>query len=78
MFWWIPFATLLFAAGCIAAGLRHAYRALWLWQHRDTPISDPVIAKALGGVKPPPYTIYATFWLAAGIVLAGVTIKLWH
>jgi hypothetical protein len=76
-FWWLPFVTLLFAAGCITAGLGHAYRAVWLWRHRDRPISDPVIAKALEGVKPPPYTVYAALWLAAGMALAGVTIKLW-
>lgn len=76
--WWLPYATMLFAAGCITAGLGHAYRGLWLWRHRDTPISDPVIAKALEGVKPPPYAFYATIWLVAGIVLAGMTIRLWH
>lgn len=76
--WWFPFVALLLAAGCITAGLSYAYRVLWLWRNRNMPISDPALAKALEGVDPPPYAMYATFWLAAGIGLAGVTVVLWH
>lgn len=68
--WWLPYATLLLAAGSITVGLVYGYRALWLWHRRDTPILDPVIAKLLEDVKPPPYAIYAALWLALGIILA--------
>lgn len=75
--WWFPYATLLLAAGCITVGMSHAYRALWLWRHQDTPI-NAIVAKALEGVKAPPYFIYAAVWLISGMVLAGLTFIMWH
>jgi len=76
--WWLPVVGLLSAAGCITVALSNAYRGLWLWLHRNTPISDPVVAKAVAGVRPPPYAIYAAAWFVAGIVLAGLTAMVWH
>ncbi|WP_440986250.1 hypothetical protein ACQHIH_21355 (plasmid) [Xanthomonas sontii] len=75
---WLPLAALLLAGASITVGLRHAYCAIWLFRHRDIPVSDPVIAKALEGVDPPRYGVYAVLWLAAGIVLAGLGIQLLH
>lgn len=75
--WWFPYITLLAAAGCITAGLCHAYRALWLWRNQDKPVSA-VVANFLEGVRPPPYAIYAAFWLISGMALAGLTFTLWH
>ncbi len=40
--WWLPPIGLL-----ITAGIFHAYRAVRLWQLRDTSISDPVMLKTL-------------------------------
>ena len=54
--WWLPVVGLLSAAGCITVALSNAYRGLWLWLHRNTPISDPVVAKAVAGVRPVSYT----------------------
>lgn len=76
--WWLPFITLLIAAGCITAGLDHLYRALWLWRHRNTPISDPLIARLVADVKPPPYAAYAAILLVVGIGAAGITFRLWQ
>ncbi|AYN22000.1 hypothetical protein AB6N01_10150 [Alcaligenes nematophilus] len=71
--WWVPPIGLLITAGLITAGVFHAYRAVRLWQLRNTPISDPVIAKALEGVKPPPYALYAAMYFAGGIIMAIAT-----
>jgi len=76
--WWFPYITMFFAAGCIAAGLWHAYSCLRIWRSRGTPVSDPIVAEVLEGVKPPPYAFYSAFWCVAGIVLTGLTIMLWH
>lgn len=75
---WPPYVLLLIAAGCFVAGLWHGFRAVWLWRHRDTPISDPLIAKVLEGVKPPPYALYAAGWCSAGLVATVVAIVLSH
>lgn len=75
---WLPIIGLLVAAGCLTAGLGYGYRALWLWRHKGTPISDPLLAKALKGIKPPPYAMYAASWLAAGLGLAVLTAMLWR
>ncbi|MCB4321515.1 hypothetical protein KOE80_04765 [Alcaligenes sp. 13f] len=74
--WWVPPIGLLITAGLITAGLFHAYRAVRLWQLRNTPISDPVIAKALEGVKPPPYALYAVMYFAGAIAMAIATVML--
>ncbi|MGO3743817.1 MAG: hypothetical protein ACTJG9_00355 [Alcaligenes aquatilis] len=71
--WWVPPIGLLITAGLITAGVFNAYRAVWLWQLRNTPISDPVIAKALEGVKPPPYALYAAMYFVGGIIMAIAT-----
>lgn len=76
--WWLPYVSLIFSAACIAVGFGHAYSAFWLWRHRDTPISDPLISKALKGVKPPPYAFYAACWLFAGFVLAVLAMRFDH
>ncbi|WOB11112.1 hypothetical protein [Piscinibacter gummiphilus] len=75
---WLPFIGLLCAAGCLTAGLVHAYRAVWLWRHGDTPIHDPLLAKALKSIKPPPYAMYAASWLSVGSGLAVLTAMLWR
>lgn len=75
---WVPLVGLLFAAGCFTAGLGNAYRALWLWRHRNDPISDPKLAKFLEGIQPPPYATYAALWLAGGVVLAVLTALVWR
>lgn len=74
--WWLPPVGLLITAALITVGLFHAYRAVRLWQLRNTPISDPVIAKALEGLKPPPYGLYAAMYFAAGIAIAIATVML--
>lgn len=74
--WWLPPIGLLITTGLITAGIFHAYRAVRLWQLRNTPISDPVIAKALEGVKPPPYALYAVTYFAGGIIMAIATFML--
>lgn len=71
--WWLPYATLILAAASIMAGLVCAYRAWVIWHYRDNPPTDPVVAKLLEEVTPPPYGIYAALWLAAGVILAGWT-----
>lgn len=71
--WWVPLIGLFITAGLITAGIFHAYRAVRLWQLRNTPISDPVIAKALEGVKPPPYALYAVMYFSGGIIMAIAT-----
>ena len=76
LLWWLPYALLFFAAGCFVAGLGQARRAVWLWQHRDVPISDPVIAKAVASVKPPPYALYAAGWCSLGIGAAAAALLL--
>lgn len=76
LLWWLPYIALPVAVGCIVAGSWYAYRGLWLRWHRQTPIADPVVAKLVTGIKPPPDLSYAAAWLAAGIALAGLAIKL--
>lgn len=58
----LPVAWALMKAG------QAAYRSAWLWRHKGE-FSDPVIAKAVQGVKPPPYLLYALAYLlgAAGL-----------
>ena len=60
--WWMPYAQVFIAAYFLIHASRAAYRALWLWRNRDQPDSDPVIAKALPGVKPPRYALHAVGW----------------
>ncbi|WP_336580101.1 hypothetical protein [Alcaligenes sp. CHO6] len=74
--WWLLPVSLLITAGFITAGLFHTYRAVRLLQLRNTPISDPVIAKALEGVKPPPYALYAAMYFAGGMIMAIATFLL--
>ena len=71
---WPSYLLLLIAATCFVVGIRHAYLAFWLWRRRNTPISDPMIANVLEGVRPPPFAQYAAWWCAAGIaaVLAAI------
>ncbi|ELP8114092.1 hypothetical protein QTS20_004305 [Salmonella enterica] len=63
--WWLPYAFLPIPAFCLYRLGKNAYAAWFLWRHRNTPISDPVIAKALEGVKPPRYGLYALAWAVA-------------
>lgn len=74
--WWLPPLGILITAGLITTGLFHAYRAVRLWQLRKTPIFDPLIAKALHGVKPPPYALYAVAYFIGGAIMAIVTFML--
>nr|CAC79197.1 hypothetical protein 10.1 kDa [uncultured bacterium] len=54
------------AAYALGSAAEAAYKGLWLWHHRNTPISNPTIAKALEGSKPPRYGLHALGWLAFG------------
>ncbi|MEN4967103.1 hypothetical protein ABE562_22255 [Brucella intermedia] len=63
--WWLPYAVLPITAFCGYRMGKNVYAAWFLWRHRNTPISDPVIAKALEGVKPPRYWLYALAWALA-------------
>lgn len=76
LLWWLPYIALPAAAGCIVAASWYAYRGLWLRWHREVPIADPIVAKLVTGIKPPPDLGYAAAWLVAGIVIAGLTITL--
>ena len=64
---WLPYVCLPVAAFCLYRMSKDAYAAWFLWRHRNTPISDPVIAKALEGVKPPRYWLYALAWALAAL-----------
>ncbi len=70
---WVPVIGLFITAGLITSGIFHAYRAVRLWQLRNTPISDPVIVKALEGVKPPLYSLYSVMYFSGGIIMAIAT-----
>lgn len=74
LMWLLPLG-LLIAAAFITFGLINAFRALCVWWCRDLPIDDPVIAKFLKGLKPPPYLTYAIVWTGAGVILATLCIS---
>lgn len=65
---YLAFLLILIAAACMVAAMVNGYRACWLWLHRKTPISDPVVAKLLEGIKPPPYWFYALGWGVFSVV----------
>lgn len=60
--WWMPYAQVFIAAYFLIQAGRAAYRAMWLWRHRGKPVSDPVIAEALHGLKPPRYVWHTAGW----------------
>ncbi|WP_125304792.1 hypothetical protein [Alcaligenes faecalis] len=44
-------------------------KALWLWRHRNTTVSDSIIADALKNVQPPKYWLFALLWASLGSCL---------
>lgn len=75
---YLAFALILVAAACMVSAAVNGYRAGWLWLNRKTPIADPIVAKALQGIKPPPYWLFALGWVLAGALafLCAMKIKL--
>ncbi|EPL4055468.1 hypothetical protein MWX51_005577 [Pseudomonas aeruginosa] len=70
--WWMPHVFVLAAAFCLYRMGANGYAAWFLWRHRNTPISDPVIAKAVEGVKPPRYWLYALAWAFGALELIHI------
>lgn len=69
---WLPYALAMMALIAVVCGAAQAYKAVVLWSLRDVPISDPIIAKALEGVKPPRYWLRAIACFAlAGLAAFG-------
>lgn len=64
--------VLVVSVACYALGMGAdaAYKGLWLWRHRNMPISNPAIARALERSKPPRYGLHALGWLASTGLIA--------
>ena len=70
--WWVP---VVLAAAAISAGLRHVYWMWWGFRVRHVKLS-PELEKALRGVKPPPYALYAGGWFAVAAVFLYLAAQL--
>ena len=73
---YLAFALILAAAACMIGAAVNGYRAGWLWLNRNTTIKDPVVAKLVAEIKPPPYWIYALGWGFFGVLAFCCAIQL--
>lgn len=74
-FWWLSYFFLATSIVCFCAATYSAWKGCWLRHHRNTPISDPIIAEALKDVQPPKFWLMALLWsvLGTGFFVSAVT-----
>ena len=72
----LAFALILVAAACMVRAAVNGYRAGWLWLNRKIPVADPIVARALQGIKPPPYWLFALGWFFFGALAFFCAMKL--
>ncbi|WHQ45924.1 hypothetical protein [Alcaligenes faecalis] len=68
-FKWLSYVFLTATSICFCFAAHSSSKALWLWRHRNTPVSDSIIAEALKNVQPPKFWLFSLLWAILGTFL---------